>query len=158
MDKVRVIPYQNNINMSVTKIAIISVAVAVGGFLIIKRLLSENMVSEKRKKIVSINVDEVNYDMLVSDIKNVYQNSATAYQGQRCKIQILNNIPTVKMYSILKNEGQSLSFKVEGNCISVVLFVNEEIEYVKFYSYKLMDKGLRDIFSSGRDIFEQEID
>ena len=138
--------------MSVTKIAIISVAVAVGGFLIIKRLLSENMVSEKRKKIVSINVDEVNYDMLVSDIKNVYQNSATAYQGQRCKI------PTVKMYSILKNEGQSLSFKVEGNCISVVLFVNEEIEYVKFYSYKLMDKGLRDIFSSGRDIFEQEID
>ncbi|KAA3691257.1 hypothetical protein F3F88_21475, partial [Bacteroides salyersiae] len=63
--------------MSVTKIAIISVAVAVGGFLIIKRLLSENMVSEKRKKIVSINVDEVNYDMLVSDIKNVYQNSAT---------------------------------------------------------------------------------
>ena len=90
--------------------------------------------------------------------KNVYQNSATAYQGQRCKIQILNNIPTVKMYSILKNEGQSLSFKVEGNCISVVLFVNEEIEYVKFYSYKLMDKGLRDIFSSGRDIFEQEID
>ena len=144
--------------MSVTKIAIISVAVAVGGFLIIKRLLSENMVSEKRKKIVSINVDEVNYDMLVSDIKNVYQNSATAYQGQRCKIRILNNIPTVKMYSILKNEGQSLSFKVEGNCISVVLFVNEEIEYVKFYSYKLMDKGLRDIFSSGRDIFEQEID
>ena len=144
--------------MSVTKIAIISVAVAVGGFLIIKRLLSENMVSEKRKKIVSINVDEVNYDMLVSDIKNVYQNSSTAYQGQRCKIQILNNIPTVKMYSILKNEGQSLSFKVEGNCISVVLFVNEEIEYVKFYSYKLMDKGLRDIFSSGRDIFEQEID
>lgn len=144
--------------MSVTKIAIISVAVAVGGFLIIKRLLSENMVSEKRKKIVSINVDEVNYDMLVSDIKNVYQNSATAYQGQRCKILILNNIPTVKMYSILKNEGQSLSFKVEGNCISVVLFVNEEIEYVKFYSYKLMDKGLRDIFSSGRDIFEQEID
>ena len=142
--------------MSVTKIAIISVAVAVGGFLIIKRLLSENMVSEKRKKIVSINVDEVNYDMLVSDIKNVYQNSATAYQGQRCKIQILNNIPTVKMYSILKNEGQS--FKVECNCISVVLFVNEEIEYVKFYSYKLMDKGLRDIFSSGRDIFEQEID
>lgn len=38
------------------------------------------------------------------------------------------------------------------------IFVNEEIEYVKFYSYKLMDKGLRDIFSSGRDIFEQEID
>ena len=79
--------------MSVSKIAIISVAVAVGGFLIIKRLLSENMVSEKRKKIVSINVDEVNYDMLVSDIKNVYQYSATAYLCQRCKIQILNNIP-----------------------------------------------------------------
>ncbi|WP_075318637.1 hypothetical protein [Bacteroides togonis] len=144
--------------MSITKIALVSAAVVVGGFLIIKRLLTDNEVAEKRKKIVKTDVDEVNYDILISDVKKIYQNNMAAYQGQRCKIQILNNIPTAQMYAILKNEGQSLSFNVGDNCISVVLFVNNEIEYIKFYSYKSISKDIKDIFSLGKDIFEQDIE
>lgn len=55
--------------MSITKIALVSAAVVVGGFLIIKRLLTDNEVAEKRKKIVKTDVDEVNYDILISDVK-----------------------------------------------------------------------------------------
>ena len=123
--------------MSITKFAIAAVAVIVGGFLIVKNTISKKgKTGSTRKKVFSVNVEDLSYDTL----------------------QILNSKPATQMYTILKNEDPSLNINIGAKCISIVFFVDGDIEYIKFFSYKTIDQGLKDIFSSGRDIFEQEID
>lgn len=143
--------------MSITKFAIISAAILIGGSLIIKRFLSSEGTPKKRK-IYASDIDEISYDTLISDIKKIYQENEAAYRDKSCKIQILNSKPTAQLYAILKKEDPSCKMKIGKKCVSTVLFANGEIEYIKIYSYKSMDKGLMDVFSSGRDIFEQEIE
>lgn len=145
--------------MSITKFAIAAVAVIVGGFLIVKNTISKKgKTGSTRKKVFSVNVEDLSYDTLIADIKQFYHHNIDSYRNRQCKLQILNSKPATQMYTILKNEDPSLNINIGAKCISIVFFVDGDIEYIKFFSYKTIDQGLKDIFSSGRDIFEQEID
>lgn len=144
--------------MSITKLAIISVAVVVGGVLIVKRALTKNDLSKAKRKIFSVKEENISYDTLISDIRKIFRANYDVYREKKCKLQILNSKPTQQMYEILKKQDPSLSIDIEDKCVSTVLYVDGQIEYVKIFLYKTIDKSLNDIFSSGRDIFEQEID
>lgn len=145
--------------MITTMFAIAAVAVIVGGFLIVKNTISnKGKTGNTRKKVFSVSVEDLSYDMLIADIKQFYQHNIDSYRNRQCKLQILNSKPATQMYAILKNEDPSLKINIGEKCISIVFFADGDIEYIKFFSHKTIDQGLKDIFSSGRDIFEQEID
>lgn len=145
--------------MSITKFAIAAVAVIVGGFLIVKNTISKKgKTGNTRKKVFSVSVEDLSYDMLIADIKQFYLHNIDSYRNRKCKLQILNNKLVTQMYAFLKNADPSLKINIGEKCISIVFFVDGDIEYIKFFSHKTIDQGLKDIFSSGQDIFEQEID
>ena len=86
--------------MSITKFAIAAAAVIVGGFLIVKNT---------RKKVFSVNVEDLSYDTLIADIKQFYHHNIDSYRNRQCKLQILNSKPATQMYAILKNSVASIS-------------------------------------------------